>query len=461
MPSAAVDITQQDPAANQIVIATSDLVTSSSITPVPILASVSPANVYAGGPAYSMQLTGSGFTSSSQVLVNGNPRATTFVSATSLTAQVLASDIATTGQLNVQVTTPAPGGGTSNYVIVSIKPSLTTPAVTLTPSATTLTTGQALTVGVAVSGGSSGLKPTGSVMLTGGGFTSPAVPLASGAASIDILPGSLSAGADTLTVAYTPDSASSSLYKAATGTVSITVTAVLKNASTVTATAASPAITNEQSDIVSITVAGTAELPVPTGTVALASGSYRAQQPLAGAAASVTVPPGALASGKNVLTVTYSGDGAYVGSTGTVSVQVVQVVMAVPPLTGLSPGGSTTANVTLSAGSNYSGTMNMSCTLAASPKGAQSLPVCGLSPGAVKIAAGGTGSTVLTVQTTGSSTATNIVPSPMNLFGLGGGTILAGLLLIAVPARGRRWMVIPVLLCGVCGYRCLRMWRER
>jgi hypothetical protein len=135
-----------------------------------------------------------------------------------------------------------------------------------------------------------------------------------------------------------------------------------------------------------------------------------------------------------------------VGSTGTASVQVVQVVMAVPPVTGLSPGGSTTANVTLSAGSNYSGTMNMSCTLAASPKGAQSLPVCGLSPVAVKIAAGGTGSTVLTVQTTGSSTATSIVPSPMNLFGLGGGTILAGLLLIGVPARGRRWMVIPVLL---------------
>ena len=67
-------------------------------------------------------------------------------------------------------------------------------------------------------------------------------------------------------------------------------------------------------------------------------------------------------------------------------------------------------------------------------------------PGRVKIAAGGTGSTVLTVQTTGSSTATNIVPSPINLFSLGGGTILAGLLLIAVPARGRRWMVIQVRL---------------
>jgi hypothetical protein len=442
----AIDISQTDPTSNQIVIVTSDLVTSRSITPIPILASVSPTNVYADGPAYSMQLTGSGFTSSSQVLVNGNPRATTFVSGTSLTAQVLASDIAATGQLDVQVTTPAPGGGTSNYVIVSIKPSLTTPAVTLTPSATTLTTGQALTVGVAVSGGNSGLKPTGTVILTGGGFTSPAMPLASGAASIDIPPGSLSAGADVLTVAYTPDSAGSSFYKAATGTASITVTAALKNASTVTVTAASPAITNEQSDIVSIAVAGTAELPVPTGTATLVSGSYRAQQALASGAASVTVPAGALGSGANVLTVTYSGDGAYVGSTGTTSVRVAQVVMAVPPVTGLTPGGSTTANVTLSAGSNYSGTMNMSCTLVASPNGAQSLPACSLSPVPVKIAAGGTGSTVLTVQTTGSSAATNVVPSPMNLFGLGGGTILAGLLLIGVPARGRRWMVIPVLL---------------
>jgi trimeric autotransporter adhesin len=89
----------------------------------------------------------------------------------------------------------------------------------------------------------------------------------------------------------------------------------------------------------------------------------------------------------------------------------------------------------------------MSCTLVALPNGAQSLPVCSLSPVAVKIAAGGTGSTVLTLQTTGSSIATNVVPSPMNLFGLGGGTILAGVLLIGVPARGQCWMVILVLLC--------------
>src|SRR6185503_6051184 len=134
------------PSANQIVIVTSDLVTSSGTTPIPILALASPAKVYAGGPAYSMQVTGSGFTSASTVLINGSPRATTYVNGTSLTAQVLDSDIATIGQLNVQVTTPAPGGGTSNYAYVSIDtPLQMAPTVTLTPSATAITTSQVLT----------------------------------------------------------------------------------------------------------------------------------------------------------------------------------------------------------------------------------------------------------------------------------------------------------------------------
>jgi hypothetical protein len=116
-----VDITGNQSSANQIVIVTSNLIAPSTSAPVPILASVSPSPVYSGGADYTMQLTGSGFTSASTVLINGNPRTTTYVSGTSLTAQVLASDIAASGQLNVQITTPAPGGGTSNYVIVSIQ----------------------------------------------------------------------------------------------------------------------------------------------------------------------------------------------------------------------------------------------------------------------------------------------------------------------------------------------------
>ena len=445
-----VDITGSTPSANQIVIVTSDLVTSSGTTPIPILASASPAKVYAGGPAYSMQVTGSGFTSASTVLINGSPRATTYVNGTSLTAQVLDSDIVAIGQLNVQVTTPAPGGGTSNYVYVSIDtPPQMVPTVTLTPSATAITTSQALTVTVAVSGGNGKATPTGSVALSGGGFTSNAVTLSSGAATINIPAGSLAAGIDPLAVTYTPDSASAAIYKVATGGASVTVTTAGKSASTTTATAILPTITNEQTDTISVAVAGINGQPSPTGGVVLTSGTYSAQQTLANGAASFTVPAGAMSSGANTLTVTYSGDEMYAGSSGTVRITVSQVVIATLPPTGVSPGGNATTNVTFSASSTYSGTMNLSCTLVNSPTGAKSLPTCSLNPTSVKIAAGGTGATVLTVQTKAASTAALIAPSRMNLFGFGSGTILAGLFLIGVPIRRRRWMPMLALLLFV------------
>ncbi len=446
-----VDITSSDPSTNQIVIVTSSLVATGSVTPVPILASVTPATVYAGGSAYSMQLTGSGFTSASTVLIDGNPRATTYVSGVSLTAQVLASDIATTGQLNVQVTTPAPGGGTSNYVTVSIEaPLRTTPTVTLTPSSTTVTTAQALTITVAVSGGSGKGTPTGSVTLAGGGFTSAAVTLSGGTAAIPIPAGSLATGTDTLTITYTPDTSGSATYNSATGSTSVTVTAQAKSASTLTVSPAALTITNAQTDAVSITVAGVSGQPTPTGTVTLANGSYSAQQTLSGGATSITIPAGALSSGVDTLTATYSGDGTYTGSSATASVTVSQIVISVSTPSAVSPGGATTASVALSAGSNYSGTMNVSCTLSNSPTGAQSLPTCSLSPTSVVITAGGSGTTVMTVQTTAASNTALLAPSHMKFLEFGGsGTILAGLLLLGVPARRRRWMAMMVLLWGI------------
>lgn len=56
----------------------------------------------------------------------------------------------------------------------------------------------------------------------------------------------------------------------------------------------------------------------------------------------------------------------------------------------------------------------------------------------------------------GRSTTALLAPSRMNLFGLGDGTILAGLFLIGVPARGRRWTAMLVLLWAVVG-----CWRTR
>jgi hypothetical protein len=185
--------------------------------------------------------------------------------------------------------------------------------------------------------------------------------------------------------------------------------------------------------------------------VTLTSGTYRAQQTLGNGAASIKIPANALDSGTDTVTATYSGDGTYAGARGTASITVSQVVIAVPSPAGVTPGSSTTSTVTVSAGSNYSGTMNLSCTLTSSPAGAQSLPTCSLSPASVTVTNGGSGTTVFTVRTTAASSTAMLSPSGLKLIGLGGGgTVLAGLLLLGVPARRRRWLRTMVLL-GMVG----------
>ena len=90
--------------------------------PAPVLTSVSPAAVTAGGSAFSLTVNGSDFIPGSIVRWNGSDRATTFVSATELQAAVTATDIAVAGSASVTVRTPAPGGGTSSPQTVTIDP---------------------------------------------------------------------------------------------------------------------------------------------------------------------------------------------------------------------------------------------------------------------------------------------------------------------------------------------------
>ena len=128
-----VDITSSQPSANQIVIVTSSLVTAAStVQAAPVISAVTPNNVYSGGAAFTLQVSGSGFTSASSIVVNGTPLTTTYSSSSSLSAVVPASDLYEWGQLNVQVVNPGSGGGTSNYAVVSISP-----AVALTPASLT------------------------------------------------------------------------------------------------------------------------------------------------------------------------------------------------------------------------------------------------------------------------------------------------------------------------------------
>jgi len=79
-----------------------------------------PDAVAPGGSAFTLTVNGTGFVSGSVVNWNGSARATTFVNGSQLTANILASDIATANTGVVTVVSPTPGGGTSNAVFFSV-----------------------------------------------------------------------------------------------------------------------------------------------------------------------------------------------------------------------------------------------------------------------------------------------------------------------------------------------------
>lgn len=90
--------------------------------PVPSVSAVTPNPVLVGSPAIVATLTGTAFVSGSTVQWNGQSLATTYISATQLTAQIPASDLATAGTAQLTVVSPAPGGGVSSALAFTIVP---------------------------------------------------------------------------------------------------------------------------------------------------------------------------------------------------------------------------------------------------------------------------------------------------------------------------------------------------
>ncbi len=89
--------------------------TSQTGNPVPqIVGPAEPMAVTPGGPDFTLHVYGANFVAGAVVNWNNRPRATTFVSAHELQAQILATDIASNAAGYISVTNPAPGGGNSS-----------------------------------------------------------------------------------------------------------------------------------------------------------------------------------------------------------------------------------------------------------------------------------------------------------------------------------------------------------
>jgi parallel beta-helix repeat protein len=109
----ALNVTVTNPAPGGGTSSAAQLTVSGS-NPVPTLTSVQPTSATAGTGAFTLTVNGTNFVTTSVVNFNGSARATTYVSATQLTAAILASDITLGGAFSVTVTNPTPGGGTTS-----------------------------------------------------------------------------------------------------------------------------------------------------------------------------------------------------------------------------------------------------------------------------------------------------------------------------------------------------------
>lgn len=109
---------------------TSNAVNFTINNPAPTITSLSPTSKIAGSPGFSLTINGTGFTQGSTAQWNGANRTTTLVSATQLTATILAGDVAAVGAGSVTVVNAAPGGGTSNAVSFMITQPPAVPTIT-------------------------------------------------------------------------------------------------------------------------------------------------------------------------------------------------------------------------------------------------------------------------------------------------------------------------------------------
>jgi hypothetical protein len=142
-----------------------------------------------------------------------------------------------------------------------------------------------------------------------------------------------------------------------------------------------------------------------------------------------------LPNGQNSITAQYGGDTNYTDSTSTATTVTVAPdftpAFGGPSITVASPGGSGNLTFTITGQTGYTGTINLS---ASSCTGLPFGAACSFSPALLT----GSGQSMLTVTTTAPTTRMAPGSSSSALTG-GSGMLLAGLFVIGVAPRRRRW----------------------
>lgn len=118
--SASITVVNPGPGGGLSVNALSFTITAADQNPVPSLSALNPAGASAGDASFMLTVKGAGFINSSKIYWNGSERNTSFVSGTTLQAQISSADVAQPGAASISVITPGSGGGTSNALLFDI-----------------------------------------------------------------------------------------------------------------------------------------------------------------------------------------------------------------------------------------------------------------------------------------------------------------------------------------------------
>lgn len=86
-------------------------------TPIPLIGSLSPARVRAGGAAATLTVNGSNFPLSAVVMVNGTSHTPTWISSSQLTLTLSSAEIAASGVLAVSITSLSSGSNSAPFVV--------------------------------------------------------------------------------------------------------------------------------------------------------------------------------------------------------------------------------------------------------------------------------------------------------------------------------------------------------
>ena len=196
--------------------------------------------------------------------------------------------------------------GTCSVPVTLFNPTV---AVAFSPAAPT--TAQVITATVTVAGVGSNPTPTGWVALGSGTQYFGIQPLAGGSASVTVPAGVLAPGSAQFTANYSTDYPAGLYYAAATGSANLTITAAPKTTPAVSAVLASSTVTLADTAYATVTVAGAAGGPIPTGSGSVAVNGHTISYPLFTGSAQIPFSAAWLNIGTNSLAIGYSGDYNY------------------------------------------------------------------------------------------------------------------------------------------------------